>query len=250
MHRVFIDPSQVDEAGHRVYIRGGEVNHIKNVLRMKEGEELDACESESRRLYRCLVEDIQPDEVVCLLCFIKEADSELPVKIYLFQALPKKDKLELIIQKAVELGVSQIIPVSCKRSVVKLEDGRSKKKLARWQAIAEGAAAQSRRAFVPEVGPVMSFKEALPLACNVARHCFIPYELADSGTMDRTRELFENIRPGEDVAVFIGPEGGFDEEEISQALASGLEPITLGRRILRTETAAISVLSWLDFLLG
>ncbi len=248
MHRVFIEPSQVDEKDHRVIIRGDEVNHIKNVLRMKPGEELDACESVSRRLYRCMIEDYAPGEVICRLCFIKEADTELSSGIYLFQGLPKADKLELIVQKAVELGVREIIPVSTMRSVVRLDEKKSEKKRVRWQAIAEGAASQSRRAYVPQVKDTMDFAAAVEYCRSVAVKSFIPYELCEEKGMEHTRMMLSQIAPGEAVGVFIGPEGGFDESEISLAEGAGIIPVTMGRRILRTETAAITILSWLMYL--
>ena len=250
MHRVFIEPSQVDMECHRVFILGGDVNHIKNVLRMKKGEELDACESVSRRLYRCMVEEFTQEGIECRICFVKEPDTELSSKIYLFQGLPKGEKLELIIQKAVELGAAQIIPVKCTRSVVKLDEKKAAKKTERWQQIAKNAAEQSRRSFIPQAGPLMDFKEAVEYAKKVSDKGFIPYELTDASAMDKTRALLSGVKTGESVAVFIGPEGGFEEEEVKQAVAAGIEPITLGKRILRTETAAITVLSWLNYILG
>ena len=250
MHRVFVEPSQIDEEGRRITISGSEVNHIKNVLRMKRGEELDACESISRRLYRCIIDEVRDDVIECKLCFIKEADTELSSRILLFQGLAKGERMELAVQKSVELGAAAFYPVSCHRSVVKLDEKKGDKKRERWQLLAEGAAAQSRRAFVPEVGKVMDFSESLEHAAKEADRIFIPYELEQEATMEDTRRLFSQIKPGETIAVFIGPEGGFEEEEVEQAVRAGAVPITLGRRILRTETAAIAVLAWLSYVLG
>ncbi len=171
---------------------------------------------------------------------------ELPSRIYLFQALPKGDKMELIVQKAVELGVWEIIPVASKRCVVKLDQKKAGAKTARWQSIAEAAAKQSKRAAVPKVTQVSNFSEALERASGMDVR-LIPYELAED--MGKTRSLLEGIEPGQDIALFIGPEGGFEESEINLALDKGLEPITLGRRILRTETAGMTVLSWIVYLL-
>ena len=187
---------------------------------------------------------MQEDEIVCTLRFVKEDGVELPSKIYLFQGLPKADKMELIVQKAVELGVYEIIPVATKRAVVKLDEKKAKTKIARWQTIAEAAAKQSKRRIVPEIHSVMSFKEAIGYAkqCQVR---FIPYELAEG--MEKTRELIEGLQPGQDMAIFIGPEGGFEESEIQAALENGITPITLGKRILRTETAGFTVLSWIMY---
>ena len=147
-------------------------------------------------------------------------------------------------QKAVELGVYEVVPVSTARSIVKLDDKKKKSKLARWQSIAEAAAKQSKRSIIPQVQPVMSMKQALSYAKEMDM-LFVPYELAED--MGKTRELFEQIRPGQHIGFFIGPEGGFDESEIQSAIESGAQPITLGKRILRTETAGMAVLSILMY---
>lgn len=244
MYRFFVEPSQIQ--GSRIVITGNDVNHIKNVLRMKIGEEIAASNGMDDREYRCGIEEFTEDAVICTLRFIKEAAVELPCRIYLFQGLPKADKMELIVQKAVELGVYQIIPVAAKRCVVRLDDKKAAGKVSRWQGIAEAAAKQSKRAIIPQLHPVMTWKEAVAYARELDVR-LIPYELA--GDMQHTRELLEQIRPGQSVAVFIGPEGGFEESEIQTAVEAGIEPVTLGKRILRTETAGMTVLSWLGYLL-
>lgn len=246
MYQFFVEPGQINVPEKSVVIVGGDVNHIKNVLRMKIGEELSVSNGQDGREYRCGIAAFEEDRVRCELRFIKEDRVELPCRVYLFQGLPKSDKMELIIQKAVELGVYQVVPVAAKRCVVKLDDKKAASRTARWQGIAEAAAKQSRRAVVPEVKQVLSFAQAVELASGMQVK-LIPYELAEG--MGRTRELFGAIRPGEDVAVFIGPEGGFEEAEIRLAMENGIEPVTLGRRILRTETAGLAVLSWLVYLL-
>jgi 16S rRNA (uracil1498-N3)-methyltransferase len=164
--------------------------------------------------------------------------------VYLFQGLPKADKMEMIIQKCVELGVYAVVPVATKRCVVKLDDKKSKSKIARWQGIAEAAAKQSKRRIVPEIMDVMSFRQALQFVSDFEVK-IIPYELAEN--MEKTKEIIQNIKPGQKIAVFIGPEGGFDESEVEQALQNGTEPITLGKRILRTETAGLTVMSWIMY---
>lgn len=244
MYRFFVEPSQIQ--GSRIVITGNDVNHIKNVLRMKIGEEIAVSNGMDDREYRCGIEEFTEDVVICTLRFIKEAAVELPCRIYLFQGLPKADKMELIVQKAVELGVYQIIPVAAKRCVVRLDDKKAAGKVSRWQGIAEAAAKQSKRAIIPQLHPVMTWKEAVAYAQELDVR-LIPYELA--GDMQHTRELLEQIRPGQSVAVFIGPEGGFEESEIQTAVEAGIEPVTLGKRILRTETAGMTVLSWLGYLL-
>ena len=241
MYQFFVPVENIQ--GNRILITGDDVNHIKNVLRMKVGEEIAVSNGEDGKEYRCGIEEIG-DEIVCSLRFIKEDGVELPSKITLFQGLPKADKMELIIQKAVELGVYEVVPVSMARSIVKLDEKKQKSKLARWQSIAEAAAKQSKRSIIPQVRPVMTMKQALSYACKMDM-LFVPYELAED--MGKTRELFDRIKPGQSIGFFIGPEGGFDETEIALALDNGAQPITLGKRILRTETAGMTVLSILMY---
>ena len=242
MYQFFVEPSQIQ--GTRVVITGSDVNHIKNVLRMQPGEEIAVSNGEDGKEYRCGIEELYEDEIVCTLRFVKEDGVELPSKIYLFQGLPKADKMELIVQKAVELGIYEIIPVSTKRAVVKLDEKKAKTKIARWQTISEAAAKQSKRRIVPQIRTVMSFKEAVAYAKDMQIK-LIPYELADG--MEKTREIIGSLKPGEDIAIFIGPEGGFEENEIQTALDNGIESITLGKRILRTETAGFTILSWIMY---
>lgn len=246
MYQFFVEADQISIPDRRVIICGPDVNHIRNVLRMKIGEEISVSNGQDGKEYRCGIVAIDDDEVLCQLRFIKESAVELPCRIHLFQALPKGDKMEMIVQKAVELGVWEIIPVAAKRCVVKLDPKKAAAKTARWQGIAEAAAKQSKRAVVPDVTQVSSFSEAAERASGMDVR-LIPYELAED--MSKTRRLLEGIGPGQEVALFIGPEGGFEESEIKLALDKGLEPITLGRRILRTETAGMTVLSWLVYLL-
>ena len=244
MYQFFVEPEQIDIANKTVMITGADVNHVKNVLRMKVGEELAVSNGQDGKEYRCAIRAFHDAAVECELRFIKEDGVELPAKIYLFQGLPKADKLELIIQKAVELGVYQVIPVETKRSIVKLDEKKAKAKTARWQQISEAAAKQSKRGIIPEVKEPMSFAKALQMA-NAMDVKLIPYELAEG--MEKTRSLIESIKPGQSIAIFIGPEGGFDEAEVEAAKQAGIEPITLGRRILRTETASLAILAWLGY---
>lgn len=247
MYQFFVKPDQINVNDKRVMILGDDVNHIKNVLRMKAGEEISVCNGQDGREYRCGISAFEEDRIICELRFIREENAELPVKVYLFQGLPKADKMELIIQKAVELGVYRIIPVSTKRCVVKLDDGKAAVKVRRWQGIAEAAAKQSRRGVLPEVSEVMTFRQAVEQAADMDVR-IIPYELAEG--MEKTREIISGIEEGQSVAIFIGPEGGFEEQEIQQAADNGIQPVTLGRRILRTETAGMTVLAWIGYMLG
>ena len=241
MYHFFVTPEQV--MATEIQIEGSDVNHIKNVLRMKIGEELQISDGNNKK-YLCEIASMTSDEV-CLQ--IKEelvSDTELPSKIYLFQGLPKSDKMELIVQKAVELGVYEIIPVATKRAVVKLDDKKAFKKVERWNAISEGGAKQSGRNVVPEVKPVMSYKEAIGYAESLDV-VLIPYELAEG--MEETRQIIEGILPGQSVGIFIGPEGGFETQEVEYAMEHGAKAITLGKRILRTETAGLTTLSILMY---
>ena len=241
MHQFFVEPENI--RGNRIVITGEDVNHIKNVLRMKAGDEISVSNGLDGKEYRCGILELS-DEIICELRFIKEDGVELPSKITLFQGLPKADKMELIVQKAVELGVYEIVPVSMGRCVVKLDEKKKRNKIIRWQGIAESAAKQSKRGIIPKVLDVMSMKEA----CQYAKTMdvvLIPYELADH--MDATRKIISSVRPGQKIGFFIGPEGGFEEAEVALAKEAGAEVITLGRRILRTETAGLTVLSILMY---
>ena len=242
MYQFFVEPSQIQDK--KVIITGSDVKHIKNVLRLKPGEEIAVRNGVDGREYRCGIEEFAQDQAICSLRFVKEEGVELPSKVYLFQGLPKADKMELIVQKAVELGVYEVIPLAVKRCVVKLDEKKARAKANRWQGIAEAAAKQSKRGVVPVVKEPMTMKEAAAYARGMDVK-LIPYELAED--MAHTKKVIESIRPGESVAVFIGPEGGFEEGEVAEAIAAGIEPITLGKRILRTETAGLAVLSWLMY---
>ena len=241
MHHFFVTPEQVQ--GQQICIEGSDVNHIKNVLRMKVGEELHISDGNNKK-YLCAIEGMQADQVQVSILEELQTDTELPSKIYLFQGLPKSDKMELIVQKAVELGVHEIIPVATKRAVVKLDEKKAAKKVERWNSIAEGGAKQSGRNRIPRVACVMRFQDAVEKAkeLDVA---LIPYELAEG--MQETMRIIEGIQPGQSIAVFIGPEGGFEVVEVTLAMESGIQPVTLGKRILRTETAGLTALSILMY---
>ena len=245
MQRFFVEPYQVQEEEHRITLTGPDVNHMKNVLRMRIGEDVWISDG-GQKEYHCTIEAFEEEGAVLHILYAQEPQYELPSRIYLFQGLPKGDKMELIIQKAVELGAYSVVPVETKRCVVKLDDKKAAKKTARWQQIAESAAKQSKRSYIPEVGMVMSLKEAFSYVEEQNFDlCLIPYELAEG--MEKTRELMSSIQPGQSVAVFIGPEGGFESSEIEKAIEIGAWPITLGKRILRTETAGLVTLAMLVY---
>lgn len=244
MYQFFVEPSQINTNDKNVIITGSDVNHIRNVLRMKPGEEISVSNGVDGKEYRCGIVSLEADRVICELRFMKEDDVEPPCKVYLFQGLPKTDKMEWIVQKAVELGVYEIIPVAAKRCVVKLDERKAGAKIAHWQGIAEAAAKQSKRRIIPQVREVLNFSQAVKKAADMDVR-IIPYEMAEG--MEKTRQVIDGLKPGQSIAVFIGPEGGFEEAEIREAQAVGIEPVTLGKRILRTETAGMMVLSWVSY---
>ena len=241
MHHFFVRPEQI--SGKEAYIEGPDWNHAANVLRVRPGEQVLLSAGEDWD-YLCTVREVDRAGQRVLLSVLEENRDtrELPVKISLYQGLPKSDKMELIIQKAVELGAARVVPVETARCVVKLDRKKAESKRSRWQAISESAAKQSGRSVIPEVAMPMPFAAALKEAADSDIR-LIPYENAEG--MERTRRILESVEPGQKIAVFIGPEGGFEETEIRRAEEAGFEAVTLGKRILRTETAGFVVLSLL-----
>lgn len=245
MYHFFVEENAI--ADGLVHITGDDVNHIRNVLRMTAGEQVIISRKNDNEDvdYYCSLTQITEREVTAHIDWTEET-RELTNKIYLFQGLPKGDKMELIIQKSVELGVYEVIPVAMNRSVVKLDAKKEAGKLKRWQAISESAAKQSKRSIIPAVKQVMTVKEALSYAkeMNVK---LLPYE--NEKGIAQTRSMISEIQAGESVAVLIGPEGGFAPEEVEAAKSSGFRTVTLGKRILRTETAGLMMLSVLAYTL-
>ena len=221
--------------GDRYVITEADHNHIKNVLRMKVGDTILISANGKSNL--CEIEIIDNDEIVAPIIEEDYQNTELPLQIHLFQGLPKSDKMELIIQKAVELGVYSITPIEMKRCIVKLDDKKKKSKQTRWQAISESSAKQSKRNTIPEINEIISYKAAL----NAAKELdllLVPYENED-GILS-TKEALAKLKEAKSVGIIIGPEGGFDDAEIEAAKNSDGRIISLGKRILRTETAAIT----------
>lgn len=240
MDQVFVEDENF--ADGLVKIEGGEYRHLKNVLRKKSGDEIRICRR-SGGAYLCLIEEITEEAIFARIQDMEDDYAELPCRIVLFQGLPKGDKMELIIQKAVELGVSEIVPVAMKNCVVKLDEKRATKKVSRWQSIAEAAAKQSKRSLLPQVHDIMSFSSALDYARELDR-LFVPYEHARG--MQETKEVLSQLQKGDSAGIFIGPEGGYDPKEIQEAEEVG-RIISLGGRILRTETAGLTALSILMY---
>ncbi len=238
MHQFFVEPSQVGK--EFITITGSDVNHIKNVLRMREGEEIRISDGDGGD-YFCRINEVT-DEFVQADILRQADDTELKSEIYLFQALPKGDRMETVIEKSVELGVAAIVPVRMKYCVVKLDEKKAASKQKRWQAIAHSAAKQSKRSRLPKVMPVTDYKLALEQAKDEMDLVIVPYENEEG--MAATMRTLELVRDAGKIAVFIGPEGGFSEEEIDAAREFA-KVISLGKRILRTDTAAITTMSLL-----
>ena len=240
MQRFFVEPYQIEEETHRIHINGTDVNHIKNVLRMKCGEDVWISDGGNKE-YHCQIEELREDEVLLHILYAQEPEYELPNKIYLFQGLPKADKIEYIIQKNTELGAKQIVPVEMVRCVVKLDSKKEGKKIERWQKIAESAAKQSGRDLIPTVEMPIDINnlcekikdfDAVILAYEEEKENTLKNELKK---LDETKNL--------KIGVIIGPEGGIDKTEIEKLANAGAKVVTLGKRILRTETASINIIS-------
>lgn len=243
MYRFFVTPEQMQSSS--VSITGEDYNHIHNVLRLKVGEEV-LLSSQDDKEYLCEIADYnETEEIVSLnVKDIFGNNRELPAHIVLFQGLPKGDKLETIIQKAVELGASEIVPVSMHRSVVKWDDKKAVKKIERLQSIALSAAKQSKRGKIPKVCGLVSMKEACAYAKEL-ENVIIPYEMAEG--MNASKKVVKDASAGGSIGIFIGPEGGFTPEEVAMVEEIGGTQISLGHRILRTETAGMVILSLLMF---
>lgn len=242
MYQFFVEDGQV--GADQVHILGPDVNHIRNVLRMRCGERVRiSCAGGTN--YLCSVAAFEAAAVVLDIVERDIGDTELPAKICLFQGIPKGERMETVIEKAVELGVCEIVPVAMRYCVVKLDEKKAEKKTARWQEIARSAAKQSKRSIIPVVHPPMRFSEAADYAAKCALR-LVPYENEEG--MAGAEDVFGRVKGAESISVFIGPEGGFAPEEID-ALRGDSEVISLGRRILRTDTASIAVLSMLMLLL-
>lgn len=221
-------------------LTGDNFNHIKNVLRLKMGEQILVSFEEKSDL--CEITEFTEDAVIVKIVKANALNSNLPIKITLFQGLPKSDKLEFIIQKAVELGVNEIVPVEMKNCVVKIEDKKKQAKRERWQSISESASKQSKRNYVPKIYAPTSFNECLKMAKNFDL-ILVPYENQEG--MQSTEKALSLLKKDMNVGVFIGPEGGFDKTEIEALLNANALTVSLGKRILRTETASITALSML-----
>jgi 16S rRNA (uracil1498-N3)-methyltransferase len=243
MHKFFVNNENI--VGHRILINGDDVNHIYRVLRLNRDDEI-LISSGNGKEYICKIVDVNKREVVCEVVESFDNTSEPPVNIILYQGLPKAQKMELIIQKCVEIGVVKIQPVLTQRVVVKTEGKDISNKLERWNKIAEEAAKQSNRGILPEVLPLISFEQAVEELKNMDLG-LIPYEKEKSKGL---KEVLEGASSAKTIGILIGPEGGFEETEVSNCVEKGIIPVTLGPRILRTETAGLTVSSIVLYEIG
>lgn len=243
MHKFFVNSENI--VGNRICINGDDVNHIYKVLRLRENDEILISNGKGKE-YISRIMEINKREVVCEVVEGFDNTSEPPVNITLYQGLPKAQKMELIIQKCVEIGVVRIQPVITQRVVVKIDGKDISNKIDRWNKIAEEAAKQSNRGILPEVLPPVSFESAVDelKSMDIA---VIPYEKEKKQGL---RDVFNNTSSCGTIGILIGPEGGFEESEVALCIKEGVKPITLGPRILRTETAGMVASSIILYEIG
>ena len=241
MPKFFVAGNQINN--NKIKIIGDDVNHIKNVLRQKSGDKITICDISKEQDYLCEIDKIEEKSIDCNIIEKLENNTESNVKVTIFQGLPKADKMELVIQKSVELGVYDITPLQMKRCVVKLNEKDKAKKIQRWKKISEVAAKQCGRNIIPKINNIVNVKEVCNL-CNEYDIVLIAYENEKENTLKKELKNLKKLDEEEiKVAVIIGPEGGIAPEEIKMFEENGAKIITLGNRILRTETVALNVLS-------
>ena len=238
MYNFFVENNQIQD--NKIVIENKDAKHISQVLRMQKGEEIYVCDKQTEKRFLAKIESFEKEKVICMI--IREIEStELNVKITLFQGLPKKDKMELIIQKAVELGVYNIVPVDMKNCIVKLKD--EDKKISRWQEISEAAAKQSKRNIIPKIEKMINVKN-LREKIKDYDLCIVAYEDENKTTLKDVLNRNKNVK---NIALVIGPEGGIDKDEVKMLNENGAKTASLGKRILRTETAGISIISMITY---
>lgn len=241
MPKFFVTDKEI--SNNDIKVVGEDVKHIKNVLRKKVGDKLTICNAETSLDYLCEIIKISEQEIDCNILEKVESNVESNIKVTIFQGLPKFDKMELVIQKSVELGANDIIPIQMKRCVVKLDEKDKAKKIQRWQKISEVAAKQSGRNIIPEISKILNVKDV----CNLVDQydiVLVAYENEKNNKLKEQLIKIKELNKDElKIAVVIGPEGGIATEEIEVLKNKGAKIITLGNRILRTETVALNILS-------
>ncbi len=240
MHRFFVNSSDIKE--DIIIIRDSDANHISNVLRLNTGDEIEVCDGNSTD-YICSIESISKSLISLKILSSYKCKSEPDINITLYQGLPKADKMEYIIQKCVELGVKTFVPVMNKRSVIKLKD--TDKKISRWQKISDEACKQSKRGIIPNVLTPLTFKDAIDSLKDDSLN-ILAYEKEENTSL-KDILLSSDCK---NINIFIGPEGGFDDDEINYIKDKNIKNITLGPRILRTETAPIALVSAIMYEIG
>jgi len=249
MSKFFVDKTSVDLKLNKIIITGDDVNHIRNVLRMACGDKTVISDGSGTDYHIC-IEGFEKDKVVTSIIDAKPNCTEPPIDITLFQGIPKSDKMDYIIQKSVELGVKTIVPVITERTVVKIDNPKEAgDKTARWRRICLEAAKQCNRGIVPSIEEPIRFNKALDIL-NKFSLSIIPYEKETGYSLKKCIDSFPLSLTNGLISVFIGPEGGFSEDEIRNAVNKGVRAVTLGPRILRTETAGVAVLSIIMYGLG
>lgn len=239
MPRFFIKENQIQN--NKITIIGEDVNHIKNVIRKQIGDIIEICNQDNEKSYKCEIEKIEEKQITTKIIEELKAQ-ESNIKVDIFQGLPKAEKMELIIQKSVELGANAIIPVNMKRCVVKLDSKSEEKKIERWQKISESAAKQCGRNNIPEVKHLVNIKDI----CNKIMDydaMIVAYENEKENTLKQELTKLKNKQKNLKIGIVIGPEGGLEENDVKLLKESGAKIITLGHRILRTETVALNMLS-------
>lgn len=244
MQRYFVPLSGWND--QHVVITGEDVHHIGKVMRMKPEHHILCCTPEGD-LAECEITEITSESVTCKIVEWLEEDKELPATVTIAQGLPKGDKMEHVIQKGTELGASKFIPFEAERSIVKWDQKKSQKKIARYQKIAKEASEQSHRTMIPSVVNVHSLKDLLALQVEYDWVIFAYEDEAKSPSFRSLKEVFTKVQKDERILVLIGPEGGFSEQEVQRLKEAGALAVRLGPRILRTETAATYFLSALSY---
>lgn len=248
MPKFFIRDNQIND--NLITIVGEDVNHISNVLRMKIGEEVQICNTDTSDNYIVKLQNIEKDKIDCKILEKVKSEAESNINLSIFQGIPKSDKMELIIQKSTELGVKQITPVQMERCVSKITPKDEKKKIERWQKISEVAAKQSGRDIIPKINNVLKVKDICNLVNNFDM-IIVPYEKEEDCSFKvAIDELKENNKINPSIGIVIGPEGGFEPSEIDCLKNCGAKIVTLGKRILRTETVALAMASIIMYELG
>lgn len=235
MSKFFVKPEQIKN--DNIIIDGDDVNHILNVLRMKKDDEIQVCNQVTEENYKARIVQYSKNEIECKIEEKIGKSTESNVHITLFQGIPKFEKMELIIQKNTEVGVNNIVPVIMERTVVKLDEKVASKKLDRWQKIAEIAAKQSMRDIIPNVKSIIKTKEI-----DVDRYdvVLVAYENEEHNMLKAELKKLESQNKQEyNIAIVIGPEGGISEKEIELLDEKNVKFVSLGKRILRTETAGL-----------